>query len=98
MGTTCTLSPQRLEERLAWIREEILPHARRSERLADGFAWELEAVPGLVDKLDRWIALERQCCGGLAFELEPGSEPGTLRLEVRGIDADAALAAATRTV
>jgi hypothetical protein len=81
----CSLSPERLRERLAWIRDEILPHACSSERLPDGVAWELEAVPGLAEKLDRLVALERECCSGIEFRIGDGVEAGRLRLEVRGI-------------
>jgi hypothetical protein len=81
----CSLSPERLRERLAWIRDEILPHARRSERLDDGVAWELEDAPGLAEKLDRLVALERECCSGIEFRVGAGAEPGRRRLEVHGI-------------
>jgi hypothetical protein len=88
----CTLSTDRLAERLAWIRSRILPHAVRMERLAAGVAWELDAAPGLADELERLIALERECCEGIAFERMSSATPGRLRLEVRGVDPDAALA------
>jgi hypothetical protein len=97
-AATCSLSREALRERLGWIRDEVLVHARSHERLADGVAWELEAVPGLAEKLDRLVALERECCGDLTFERMPGSQPGTLRLELRGIDAEAALAVVAGTV
>jgi hypothetical protein len=87
----CTLPPAGLAERLTWIRDEILPHARRTEKLASGLAWELEDVPGLAEKLDRLIALERECCGGIAFERTEAGAPGRLRLEVCGVDPDAAV-------
>jgi hypothetical protein len=85
----CTLSTDGLSERIAWIRDEILPHALRTERLANGVAWELDAAPGLAEKIDHLIALERECCRGIAFERTNGSAPGRLRLEVRGVDPDA---------
>jgi hypothetical protein len=81
----CTLSPERLQERLAWIRDEILPHAQRSERLANGLAWELEAAPGLVEKLDRLVALERECCDGIEIVRKDGARTGWIRLEVRDV-------------
>lgn len=97
-AATCSLSREALRERLGWIREEILVYARRRERLVDGVAWELDAAPGLAEKLDHLVALERECCSGLTFERMPGSQPGTLRLELRGIDAEAALAVVAGTV
>lgn len=90
-GDVCTLPADGLAWRLAWMRDQILPHARRTERLEAGLAWELDAVPGLAEKLDRLIALERDCCRGIVFERMQGSVPGGLRLEVRGIDPDAPL-------
>lgn len=89
MGAICSLPPRALAERIAWIRDEILPHARRCERLASGIAWELDAAPGLAEKLEWLVALERECCGDIVFEHMQGSQPGRLRLEVRGIDPDA---------
>jgi hypothetical protein len=88
-AAVCTLPPDDLEARLAWIRDEILPHARTRERFANGLAWELEAAPGLAEKLDRLVALERACCGGITWQVAEGFEPGRLRLEVRGVDPDA---------
>jgi hypothetical protein len=90
-AAVCSLSPEGLGQRIAWIRDEILPHARRTERRESGLAWELEAVPGLAEKLDHLIALERECCAGIVFARAEASEPGGLRLEVRGIDPDAAV-------
>jgi hypothetical protein len=87
----CTLPKDGLNERMAWIRDEILPHARATESLASGLAWELDPAPGLSEKLDRLIALERECCRGIVFERAEASVPGRLRLEVRGIDPAAAV-------
>ncbi len=88
-GVICTLSEKDLGERMAWIRDEILPHAHRTERLESGFAWDLVMAPGLAAKLDRLIALERECCSGIVFERSEASVSGRLRLEVRGIDPEA---------
>lgn len=92
----CTLSADGMQERLAWIQREILPHHVGSERLVDGLALELVAVPGLGERLDHLIALERACCAPLAFERRPGTSPDRLRLEIRGVDPDAAVFGALR--
>jgi hypothetical protein len=86
MDSICTLSSDDLAGRIAWIRDEILPHARATERLEAGVAWELDEAPGLAEKLERLIALERECCSGLVFERRASAMPGRVRLEVRGID------------
>ena len=87
----CTLSAGGLGERLAWIRSEIMPHAVASERSPDGIAWELEDAPGLAAKLDRLVALERECCSGIVFEHRTSPTVGRRLLEVRGIDPRAAV-------
>ena len=87
----CTLPPEGLEQRLAWIRSEILPHAIASERGSDSLAWELEDVPGLAEKLDRLVAAERECCSGIVLTRAAGTKPGRRRLELRGVDPGAAV-------
>jgi hypothetical protein len=85
----CTLPGDQLGDRLAWIRREILPHAIASERRERGLAFELTEAPGLAEKLDLLVRLERDCCSEIAFERVASEAPGRLRLEIRGIDPDA---------
>jgi hypothetical protein len=80
----CTLPADALAQRVAWIRAEVLPHARHVERLDAGVAWELDDAPGLTEKLDRLIALERECCATLVFARAASTSPGRIRLEIRG--------------
>lgn len=87
----CTLEAASMAERLDWIRTEILPHAVETRRLADGLALELANAPGLSEKLGRLIALERDCCEGIGFERARSALPERLRLEIHGVDPDAAL-------
>ena len=84
----CTLSSDALARRVAWIRAEILPHALAMEPLDAGVAWELDAAPGLAEKLDRLIALERECCATLVFARAASPAPGRIRLEIRGAGAE----------
>ena len=88
-AVVCTLSAEALGDRIGWIRREILPHAVETVRVDGGLAFELASAPGLAEKLDRLIGLERECCSGLVFERLPSASPGRLRLEVQGIDAAA---------
>jgi hypothetical protein len=85
----CTLPGDEVSERLSWIRDEILPHATRTVRRSQGLDIELESAPGLETKLDRLVALERECCAGITFERVDGPTPGRHRLEIRGADPDA---------
>ncbi len=87
MPNECTLSPEALAARLAWIRDEILPHVLETTSLERGLAFELAAAPGLAERIDRLVRLERECCTGLVFERVASRAPGRLRLEVRNANA-----------
>ena len=82
----CTLGPDELADRLRWIREEILPHALGKERLEDGIAIEVSNAPGMSDRIDHWIELERACCDGIRFERHGGRTREQLRIEIHGVD------------
>jgi len=82
----CTLAPEGIADRQAWVREAILPHAVDREQSASGLAWEFEDVPGLAAKLGQLVEKERGCCSGIDFVHGRSTATGRLRLEVRGID------------
>ena len=86
----CSLPPDAFAERVAMIRNEILPRADATERLSDGRAWTFANGSELRAELEHLVALERECCGAqVRFELEERGE--TLRLAVHGVDPDAAV-------
>jgi len=85
----CTLPASDRASRLAWIRDEILPHAISRERIAGGVALELRDAPGLAAKLNRLIELEAECCSSIGFAQRPSSVQGQRRLEVQGVDPNA---------
>ncbi len=87
----CTLPPRDRADRIAWVRGEILPHAAETMRLEDGLAIELNASPALVEKVDRLIALERECCAGIRFERHSSATPGRVRFEIHGVDPNASM-------
>lgn len=84
----CSLSPTAFEERIAYVRREISPHALARLRVDDGVAWEFEAQPDMRAKLEEWARLERECCDGVGFEVWQSVDGKRLRFEIRGIDAD----------
>lgn len=84
----CSLPRPTLEQRLALVRREFLPHVLRSQQLEDGVRWEFPDEPGQVTRLERLIELERACCSGISFALERGEG---LWLAIRGIDPNAEL-------
>lgn len=90
----CTLSSEELSERIAWIRAEISPAALGRERIPNGVALEVADAPGLADRVDEWIALERQCCTSIDWQRRPSERRGQLRVEIGGVDPDGSLFAA----
>lgn len=90
----CTLPPDDLRERLAWIRGEVLPHARGNEPLlpGPGHVWTFPRTPERRTQLERLVALESACCRGpVGFQLEEDAAQDVLRLVVRGIGSAADL-------
>ena len=87
-AAACSLTGGEMDERLAWIRAEILPHAVGSERTRNGVVWELEDAPGLVANLGRLVALEADCCPGVRFEHTTDPASGRRRLQIDGVDPD----------
>jgi hypothetical protein len=84
----CTLNKEQLAERIAMIRREVLPHALAKQVLPDGRAWTFDRT--LRTKLEQLVALERECCrDGVTFALE--EHASQLRLEIRGVDPNAAV-------
>lgn len=78
-GATCSLGPAELATRLALIRE-------RAERWAgtatvDGSVLVLCCPLDAAPELERLVALERECCPSLSFDLSLDSEGATLRIE-----------------
>lgn len=80
----CSLDAPALAERAAMIRRELRPYVREARIHADGLDWECAPEPGLRAKLERWIALERECCPGVDFALR--EEGGALHVAIRGLD------------
>ncbi len=63
----CTLPGPQLRERLVAIaqlaKRSLLSHVQ------DGATLRLQYTPGVADELERLVALERECCAFLDFEL-----------------------------
>ena len=82
----CNLPKDDRQARLEMIRREIMPHALGSQELVDGMAWEFGDDPELRRELERLVAFERECCGGLQWNLVERSDAPGVRLIVEGLD------------
>lgn len=87
----CSLPTDARSDRLTWIRDEIVPHVIETRRSDDGLVLELAAAPGVAEKIDHLIELERGCCSEIGFARLDAGAPDRLRLEIRGVDPDAAM-------
>ncbi len=87
----CTLSAEELAQRIRWIRAEIVPHSVGRERLEDSVAIEIVEAPGTGETVDRWIELERECCGEIRWDRRPSEIDGQIRVEIRRVDPDGVL-------
>ncbi len=83
----CSLPRDQRSDRAGMIRRDILPHATRREALANGVALEFEHTAAMQKTLADLVAFERDCCGGLAWNLTQPSD-GVLRLSIEGLPPD----------
>lgn len=86
----CNLAEAPLAERLAWIRRELMPHVTARSERAGVLRLTLDAGPGVRQKAEGWIALERECCSGIDFALADAATAGSLSLTIRGLPAEVA--------
>lgn len=83
----CNLSDEQVAARRKELREGLMPLARGREHLADGLALLFDSSSEMREELEAFVAFERKCCPGLGFSVH--DVPGSLRLEIHGIDPDA---------
>ncbi len=83
----CSLPTEKLRDRVAMIRRDILPQVTRREALADGVAFEFEHSAAMQKTLEDLVAFERECCSGVAWNLRQPSGR-VLRLSVKGLAPD----------
>ncbi|GEM_PF-2178732 len=84
----CNLSRAELDERIAWVRGELMPHVVGRVRIPGGVALEIRNESGLEATVDHWLELERSCCGPLSWERRATSEPSRVRVEIGGVNPD----------
>jgi len=78
----CTLTGPQLAERRNTIRNTLRKATVRTHRLVNGYAYDFQFTGELPAQLERLVALERQCCQFLTFNIV--ETPNTIRLEVTG--------------
>ena len=80
----CTLTLEALREHRAQVLGPFMAGVRSIERLPDGVVLDLGQDENTLRTAMDLIALERQCCQFLKFELTAEPELGTIRLRLSG--------------
>jgi hypothetical protein len=78
----CTLTGPELAERRTTILNALRAATLRTHRLPNGYTYDFHINTEMSAQLERLIALERQCCQFLTFNIV--ETPSTIRLEVTG--------------
>ena len=85
----CTLTGPELAERRRTVLDAVRKAQVRTYRLANGYAYEFPVGAEMLEKLETLVALERQCCQFLAFNVSQALT--AIRLEVTGSPEAAAI-------
>src|SRR5262249_26379960 len=85
----CTLTGPELAERRRNVLDVVRKAQVRTYRLPNGYAYEFPARAEMLERLETLVALERQCCPFLTFNLNQTAT--AIRLEVTGSQEAAAV-------
>ena len=66
-GIACSLSDEAFRERRALVRASLRPHVVRRERFDGGLRITFADAHPVAAELERFLDLERRCCGFLSF-------------------------------
>ena len=80
----CTLPPASQRAEIKRFRAELAPYILKRERLKDGARLTFTAAPGLRAKIERLVALDRNCCTFLNHQVESDDEIIVLRVKSEG--------------
>lgn len=80
----CTLTPAAQRAEIRRFKTDLGPHVLTRERLDDGARLTFAAVPGLREKIDLLVELDRGCCTFLEHEVESNEKTVTLTVRSQG--------------
>lgn len=64
--------------------EQVFNAVQEWQELSDGYAFQLPAETGIIQKAGAFISLERLCCPFFNFELEVTPDHGPVLLKITG--------------
>lgn len=77
-SVACSLNEAEFDERRAVARKSLIPKVIDSRLSDTELILSFPKGEGIRAELERFISLERQCCGFLSFELRPGPASHTV--------------------
>jgi hypothetical protein len=80
----CTLQPGELNARAADLLPGVARLAISRVRIEDGYRFEFVASSDCLNAIVAMIAVERQCCRFMRFQLTVEPDTGPVRLDVTG--------------
>lgn len=78
----CSLTEGEFRDRRALARQTILPHVKKSVRMADGIKLTFNASGPAREKIQEFVDLESQCCGFLTFTVNRITAGSKLELTI----------------
>jgi len=84
LPVACSLTGPELQERRSRLLEKVAAAMQEVKELENGFAYRFPPDEDWIQVLANLIALERQCCPFLEFDLRLGPGQGPIWLELTG--------------
>jgi hypothetical protein len=80
----CSLTTAELNDREVTLLAEFRSGVIDTQELGEGFAFRLPADGSWIELIAKLIAMERECCSFLAFELAAAADMGPVIVRVTG--------------
>jgi len=80
----CTLPPKQRRQRKRELQQPLRERMLTADALDDGYLFTFPSWPAIWIDLAHLVALERQCCKFLDFQMELRSEQRTIHLRITG--------------
>lgn len=80
---TCTLTPDQTEQRMAWVKENLLPHLESIQEHEDGFTFVFDRSPEAYAAVAKASWKESHCCAWATFDVELPMGDDSIKWNVR---------------
>ena len=65
----CSLTDEEMRNRRALVRKQLIPHILKTEETQHGLVLRFSESDEVRSEVERFVSLERQCCGFLTFSI-----------------------------